>query len=290
MRVAIGDISLYFDVDGCGLVPDGPTMAERPTVIALHGGPGADHTTFKPVLDGVTEYAQVIYLDQRGSGRSDRSGPDLWTWERWADDVIAFCDALDIAEPVLLGTSAGGWVALTAAVRHSARLGGIVLDSVMPGAMDERLAIMERLGGAEAREIARRYWNGEATDEIREAYSRVCLPLYSRRPGGDPDGSDRLRRIRWNPGVLEHFRQALAGSFDPWPRLGRVTCPTMILAGEHDPVATVPAARRLAAALPAARLNVVPDVGHGIFREDPDQACALLRDFLAGIEWTWTRG
>lgn len=106
MRVAIGDISLYFDVDGCGLAPDGPAMAERPTVIALHGGPGADHTTFKPVLDGVTEYAQVIYLDQRGSGRSDRSGPELWTWERWADDVIAFCDALDIAEPVLLGTSA----------------------------------------------------------------------------------------------------------------------------------------------------------------------------------------
>lgn len=64
----------------------------------------------------------------------------------------------------------------------------------------------------------------------------------------------------------------------------------MILAGEHDPVATVPAARRLSAALPAARLHVVPDVGHGVFREDPDQACALLRDFLAGIEWTWTRG
>jgi hypothetical protein len=40
MRVAIGDISLYFDVDGAHLVPDGPSMAERPTIIALHGGPG----------------------------------------------------------------------------------------------------------------------------------------------------------------------------------------------------------------------------------------------------------
>ena len=145
------------------------------------------------------------------------------------------------------------WVALTAAIRHSDRLGGVVLDSVMPGELDERLAIMERLGGTEAREIARRYWAGEPTDEIREAYPRVCLPLYSQRPGGDPDGPDRLRRITWNPDVLEHFRQVLFGAFDPWPRLGQVTCPTMILAGEHDPVATASAARRLAATLPAAQ-------------------------------------
>src|SRR4051794_24032046 len=113
MRVSIGDISLYFDVDGCQLVPYGPDMVERPTVIALHGGPGADHSLFKPVLEGVTAFAQVIYLDQRGSGRSGRGGPELWTWERWADDVVDFCDALEIAGPVLLGTSSGGWVALT---------------------------------------------------------------------------------------------------------------------------------------------------------------------------------
>jgi pimeloyl-ACP methyl ester carboxylesterase len=283
MRVSLGDISVYFDVDGCGLVPEGPAMMERPTVIALHGGPGADHTTFKPVLDKVPEFAQVIYLDQRGSGRSDRGDPAQWTWERWADDVIDFCDALEIADPVLLGTSSGGWVALTAAIRHSGRLRGVVLDSVMPGEVAERLAIMERIGGAEAREVARRYWDGEATDEIREAYARVCLPLYSQRPGGDPDGPDRLRRIRWNPDVLEHFRQVLYDAFDPWPLLDQVTCPMMMLAGEHDPVATVSAARRLVSALTRteARLHVFPHAGHGIFREHPAAACSLLADFLA---------
>jgi proline iminopeptidase len=93
MRVAIGDISLYFDVDGCQLVPDGTAMVERPTIIALHGGPGADHSLFKPVFSEAAEFAQVVYLDQRGSGRSDRSSPELWTWERRADDVIDFCDA-----------------------------------------------------------------------------------------------------------------------------------------------------------------------------------------------------
>jgi hypothetical protein len=53
-----------------------------------------------------------------------------------------------------------------------------------------------------------------------------------------------MQRIRWNYDVLEHFRQNLVGRF------GEVTCLTMILAGEHDPVAMASAARRLAGTLP----------------------------------------
>jgi proline iminopeptidase len=101
MRINIGDVKLYFDVEGAGLVPDGPSMAERPVLVALHGGPGADHSLFKPVLGRAAEFAQVVYLDQRGSGRSDAGDPASWTWERWADDVVDFCDALGIANPVL---------------------------------------------------------------------------------------------------------------------------------------------------------------------------------------------
>lgn len=281
MRIGIGDVRLYFDVEGSGLVPDGAGMRERPVIVALHGGPGADHSLFKPVLGRAAEFAQVVYLDQRGSGRSDVGDPALWTWERWADDVVGFCDALGIDDPVLLGTSSGGWVALTVAHRHPDRIRGLVLDSVMPGPADERLAVFERLGGAEARDIARRYWDGE---DVQDDWERVCLPLYSRRPGGDPDAADRLARIRWNRDVVEHFRRTLAAAFDPWPHLDRVVCPTLILNGEDDPVATVSAARRLAGALPNTDpgLRVLPGTGHGIFREAPDEAIALLRGFLAG--------
>lgn len=282
MRVRVGDVKLYFDVDGPHLVPDGPAMRERSTIVVLHGGPGADHTLFKPIFTAATAFAQVIYLDQRGSGRSDRGDARSWTWERWADDVIAFCDVLEIADPVLLGTSSGGWVALTAALRHPDRLSKLVLDSVMPGPTAERLAVFERLGGPRAREVARRYWKGETGDEIRREWESVCLPLYSRRPDGDPEAADRLRRIRWNHDVLEHFRHHLAADFDPWDRLHAVRCPTLILAGEDDPVATAPAARRLAGALTGCpvRLHVLAEVGHGVFREAPDRAFELLRDFV----------
>ncbi|GAA0332096.1 alpha/beta hydrolase [Actinoallomurus spadix] len=229
MRVRVNDVVLYFDVDGCQLVPDGATMVERPTIVLLHGGPGADHSVFKPAFRAAAEFAQVLYLDQRGSGRSDRAGPGSWTWERWADDVVDFCDTLGIVDPILVGTSSGGWVALTAALRHPDRVSKLVLDSVMPGSAQERPAAFERLGGVEA-----------------------------------PEAPE------------------MAGRFDPWARLDRLACPTLILACADDPVATEPAARRLAEAITAApvRLHVLPGTGHGVFREAPGEAFGLLRDFV----------
>jgi pimeloyl-ACP methyl ester carboxylesterase len=54
MRVSVGDCRLYVDVEGPGLVPDGPAMRERPTLVALHGGPaeiGPDLCTLQVVPD-----------------------------------------------------------------------------------------------------------------------------------------------------------------------------------------------------------------------------------------------
>ena len=93
MRVDIGGgFRLYFDVEGPGLVPEDTQMVERPTLILLHGGPGFDHTGYKPAFSQFADICQVIYLDHRGQGRSDRDTPDQWTLDIWADDVVRFCD------------------------------------------------------------------------------------------------------------------------------------------------------------------------------------------------------
>jgi pimeloyl-ACP methyl ester carboxylesterase len=90
VRVAVDEVQLYFDVEGCGLVAQGDAMMQRPTLVLLHGGPGVDHSFFKPEFSAMADAAQVIYLDQRGSGRSHRGDPSSLTWSRWADDVAGF--------------------------------------------------------------------------------------------------------------------------------------------------------------------------------------------------------
>ena len=74
MWVQVNGVRLFFDVEGAGLVPDGPRMREKPTVVLLHGGPGFDHSIYKPAFSSLADVAQVVFLDHRGNGRSE-AGP-----------------------------------------------------------------------------------------------------------------------------------------------------------------------------------------------------------------------
>ena len=120
-------------MDGCfstskarSWCPMARKMRERPTLLLLHGGPGFDHSTFKPDLSPLAEVAQVIYLDHRSNGRSDRTPPDRWTLANWAEDVRAFCEALEIEKPIVMGTSFGGFVAMAYGTRHPEHPGKLI--------------------------------------------------------------------------------------------------------------------------------------------------------------------
>lgn len=107
MHVKVNGTRLWFDVDGLSLVTDGPEMRKRPTVLLVHGGPGGfDHSYFKPDFSRLTGVAQVIYLDLRSHGRSDRQ--DDWDYALAGDDIRAFCNQMGVTAPVVLGHSFGG--------------------------------------------------------------------------------------------------------------------------------------------------------------------------------------
>src|SRR3546814_6949868 len=71
MRILVNGVRLFFDVEGAALVADGPRLRRRPTLIVLHGGPGADHSTLKPWFARFADVAQAVWLDHRANGRSD---------------------------------------------------------------------------------------------------------------------------------------------------------------------------------------------------------------------------
>lgn len=283
MRVSVNGVRLYFDVEGCGLAARDREMVARPTLVLLHGGPGADHSFFKPEFSAMADVAQVVYLDLRGSGRSDHGDPGTWTWDQWADDVAGFCRALEIEAPVLLGTSGGGRVAVTCARRHPALPGGLVLDSTLfgPGSLDDSLEIFERRGGVAAREAAARFIGGDTSPEATRAWVAHALPLYG--SASDGDMAARAARARVNREVMARFRRGECGPLEVTADdIGKVGCPVLILAGEDDPATPVASTRRVisAARHPALELHVFASVGHGVFRQAPAQASALLRAFL----------
>lgn len=281
MRLDIGGARLFFDVEGPGLVADGPRMTARPTLLALTDGPGSDHSRFKPHLSALGDVAQVIYLDYRGCGRSDDAPASRLSVDSWADDVRLFLDALEIERPVVLGHSFGGLVAQRFAVRYPDRLSGLALISTFARAdIELTAACFARFGGPEIGEIARRFWVAEGGDEAVAAYMSACVPFYAVRPfnvlaeARATDRPDLAARFFGPDGAYR--------TIDLLPQLGAITCPTLIVHGARDPALPAELARRMHAALrpDLARIEVIKDAAHMIFDDAGPAVIALLRDFL----------
>lgn len=278
MHIRVRDTRLFFDVEGAKLVPAGKEMRERPTLILLHGGPGFDHSAFKPQFSALAEIAQVVYLDHRGNGRSDRETPGRWTLEDWADDLRAFCDALGIERPIVLGQSFGGMVAMAYGARHPGHADKLILSSTSAKRDLARvLEAFERLGGDTARRAALAYWT-KPSRETLGPYTSECFTLYNRTP---PD-LDASARTLWNFDLMLDFGANEGGRMDLLPELAKVRCPTLVLAGEDDPVTPAGDARDIVAALPAGlgRLELFADCGHGVFRDDPGGGMEAIRRFI----------
>jgi pimeloyl-ACP methyl ester carboxylesterase len=280
MRVAVGGVRLYVDVDGAKLVPEGPWMRERPTVVMLHPGPGFDHGLFKVHIGPwLAAGAQVVYLDMRGGGRSDPGRPEDHTLQRWAEDVHELCGVLRIERPIVLGLGFGALVALRYAARHPAEPAALVLAGPVARILPERsIAMYEQLGGAEAAEVASRFY-GEMDDHAFTDFVRVCFPLLS----SYAMTSEVIARAHWSPEVLMRWMGGEAKTVDLRAELPSITLPVLVLAGEDDAWAPLESAREVAELLPDARLRSFVRGRHSIFRDAPE-SYEELRVFLDEVK------
>ena len=287
MRISLGDLTLWFDLSGSSVIPRGATAVERPTLVAVHGGPGLDHINMKAGLAPLAESLQILFYDQRGHGRSDHSTAGFWNLRTWADDLRRLCDALGLSRPVVLGSSFGGFVALAYAGLFPAHPGGIILANTTGGRPDHRLSveIFRRLGGDEAAAVAERDFT-ELTEESAAEFGRVCYPLYSSKPGYVEESRQRLARSIQTIDVNLHYFRHEAARFDPWSVLPAIRCPVLILAGEDDPICPLPVVEDLARQLPAGttRLVRMPKARHNIFRDRPDLAFPAVEEFIRHVQ------
>jgi len=278
MRIALRDgTRIFVEVIGTKLVPDGPTMRERPTLLLLHGGPGFDHSGLAHTLAPLSDVAQLVLLDHRGQGRSDGDDPEEWNLDRWVEDIVEFCDALELERPMILGQSFGGVVALATAARHPELPSKLIVSSSLAKFRPDRaFPMFERLGGPRVREVAERHFS-ELTDESAEEFMRVALPVYNQKPQ-DPDV---LARTRLKLEVGNHFFRNEFMTRDLLPELPNISCPTLVLGGELDPITPVADSEDIAAAIPQAELRIFDGAGHGVFRDQPEEAIAVIREFVA---------
>ncbi len=278
MKIEINGVRLFVDIDGAALVPDGNTMRERPVLLLLHGGPGMDHSSLKADLGSLREVAQLVYLDHRGNGRSERDSPVNWHLDQWADDIYQLCQKLGIDKPMVMGQSFGGMVAQAYVTRYPSHPAKVILSSTAAKFNKARnLKVFERLGGPRARQVAENFYN-DPGDATLPPFMSECMSLYNRHPG-DPNA--RTRTIM-NADLLYHFFRGEYLSMNFLPDLARVECPVLVIGGEDDPTTPIEDQEDIVAALPDRLVQFArfKDCGHGAFRDHPEKTINLIKQFI----------
>ena len=269
MKVTLADgVSLFVEELGDGF-----------PLVVLHGGPGMDHSMFRPYLDPLSDEFRVLYVDERGQGRSDRVDPASLSLEVFARDVDLLAESLELERFALLGHSFGAIISTW----HAINLG--TADAyVLSGGGDsiEKLtadvaASLEAMG--EAGVPIAQSWEDEKTVRTEEELHdlvRVQMPFQF--AGKPPVGYGEDMIV--TPDVLRHFSNAGYGDFDYTPDLGRVTRPTLVVVGEEDRTTTTRAASVLHEGIEGSELLVIPGVGHMSFVEAQDAYLDAVRKFL----------
>jgi pimeloyl-ACP methyl ester carboxylesterase len=248
-------------------------------LILLHGGPGLDHTQFRPWLDPLGDELRLLYVDERGQGLSERVDPETLSLEVFARDVDLLAEALGLERFALLGHSFGAIVTTW----HATEVGTAAAYVISGGADASEAMLADVEGSLEAmgeRGVAiRETWEREQTVESEAELKELLaaqMPFHFHGEVPPGYGDETVG----SPEVLRHFARIGYGDFDYRPRLANIRRPTLVVVGEHDRTTTPRAASVLHEGIDGSELVVVPNAGHMSFVEDQGRYLDAVRSFL----------
>jgi pimeloyl-ACP methyl ester carboxylesterase len=239
-------------------------------VVMLHGVGGGKEAWPRQLEFLAARGCRVVAWDMPGYGASAAIEP--YTMAGLADALQALLDRLGARTNVVLGHSMGGMVAQEAYARSSARIHGLILSGTSP-------AFGKPDGEWQQQFLAARL----APLDAGRTMADVAEKLVPTMIGEAPDAAGlALARALMAAVPISTYRAALHAlmGFDRREALGRVTVPTLVLAGERDTTAPPAVMRKMAEKIPGAQYRELPGAGHLANLEQPDAFNAVLDVFL----------
>ncbi len=271
-------------------------------LLIVHGGPGASHDYFLPYLLPLARSNKLIFIDERGSGRSEKlEDASQYTVENMVEDVESVRQALGLGKISLLGHSYGGVLAQAYAFKYQRNLTHLILGSTFYSTVEMNKVLAnekhqmkpEALAKLEALEKAGLFGKGKEweTGRYPEEYAKLAwgdgyFPyLYQRRPdpnydplSGDTTTAWDLYREMWG----SHGEFVIDGnlkSVEYADKLPGIHVPTLIICGDHDE-SDPSLSRFMHDKIAGSTLVVLPQSGHMGFVDQPGLYIKSINDFL----------
>jgi proline iminopeptidase len=290
-------------VDSNGVLIYYETVGRGTPLVIVHGGPGASHDYFLPYLLPLMRTNQLVFIDERGSGKSSKlEDPKQYTVANMVDDIEAVRVALGLGKISLLGHSFGGALVQAYAFKYQKNLTHLILGSTFASTkeLNEALANIkahmdpadrERVTALESAGLfgkGETWQHGRYPDEYAKlAWGKGYLPyIYQARldPNYDPvsgntDTAWDVYREMWGSDG-EFIVDGNLTEVEYVDRLPGIKVPALIIVGDHDesdPKMSKEMHEKIAGSL----LVILPNSGHMTFVDQPDQFLKAVRDFLA---------
>jgi 3-oxoadipate enol-lactonase len=258
-KAELGEVSIHYEEAG-----DGPLA-----FVFCHGLGGSGEGFEKEDMGWYAEHFRTISWDNRGLGRSGQAAK--YNLPKYAEDLNGLLDHLEIEKAVVLGVSWGGVVVQRFALDYPERCAAIVLDStsseVNPASAENwymrgevaRLGAEQALAGRQMKPA----FAGHVTMSDQGAPERTVKPEHL---------DSYVAEARATAGLREHPMT---------PYLHQIDCPTLVVGGGKDTVAGAGGSVVIARAIgDNARLEILQEAGHGVYRQAQDEFRSLLLEFL----------
>ncbi len=271
-------------------------------LLIVHGGPGASHDYFLPYLLPLAQHHRLIFIDERGSGKSQKlEDPAGYTVENMVEDVEAVRQGLRLGKIALLGHSYGGVLAQAYALKYQNNLTQLILGSTFPSTkqMNEVFVRMKEKMAPELRERIDRmereglFGHGKdyeknryTSDYMIAAWGEGYFPyLYQNHPDANYDPIQAgntawdLYREMWG----SHGEYVIDGNLETVEyvdQLHTIRVPTLIMAGDHDEC-DPSLSQEMHEKIAGSKLVILPKSGHMTFVDQPNLFIKSVVDFLS---------
>src|SRR5438874_4608845 len=289
-------------VDAHGLLIYYWEIGRGSPLMVVHGGPGASHDYFLPYLLPLARSNKLVFMDERGSGRSEKlEDASQYTVENIVEDCEAVRQALGLGKISLLGHSYGGVLAQAYALKYQKNLSHLILGSTFASTreLNDALAKMkaampnddrEKLDSLEKAGLFGKglpYERGRYPDEYAKlAWGIGYFPyLYQRHPNPNADpltdntstAWDLYREMWGSHG--EFIVDGNLKSVEYVEKLSTIKVPTLIIAGDHDESDPV-MSKEMHEKIAGSKLVILPQSGHMTFVDQPDLFIKSVSDFV----------
>jgi len=252
------------------------TRGSGEPIVLIHGFPTSSHL-WSGVVPLLPKGHRVVVLDLLGFGRSDPPGQQHLTVEAHANRIVLLLESLGIGSATLVGHELGGDIALSVArlAPRKVRRLGLVNPVTTRSWPVGRVALVRALLPL-ARRIPADWTLGILRAHLRPGYVMEERGAHSIDQYLRPFGSAQGRVI-----LCEHLAAlGNSGARGTAADLARVVAPTAVVCGAEDPFTAITVGEAIAAAIPGATLDVVPDIRHFTPEEAPERVAGALTSLL----------